>query len=357
MTKEKDSKQSTPQGEWISVQHIQNLVSKAELMGLDGSKLLAAMDMNAEQLDNTEAKVSLLSFENLLENLVTIFPDVPLGLQLASGSQPASFGVLGYLSQASANMADALNALEKYNGLLSNVGKVSVVNKPGFVCVQWACKSENPIFHRHASEYIVASLVLLARSVLSKQKNVIHAVHFPHVVPKNIGMLSVYNRFFQCPVYFNEDVAQVIIDAKYLNHALRYSDVSMRKTLEQHADALMNKRSVDSSVRVDVENLIQAMLGDCLPNKEMVAQQLGFSGRSLHRKLEQESTSFQNILDEVRLNRANTLLMESKLSLEKVADELSFQSRQSFIRWFKVQKQTTPGEFRIQIKSKDGNNG
>lgn len=343
MTKEKNSDQNS----WISVQHIQHLVSKAEQAGLDSSELLATMKMNAKQLDNPEAQISLLSFENLLENLVERFPDVPLGLQLVSGSQPASFGVLGYLSQASANVADALNALEKYNGLLSNVGKVSVLHKPGFVCVQWACKSDNPLFHRHASEYIIASLVLLMRSVLPKQKNVIHAVNFSHALPKNISMLALYHRFFQCPVYFNEAFSQVIIQTNFLKHSLRYSDVLMRKTLEQHADALMNKRREGSSVRVDVENLIEAMLGDCLPNKEMVAQQLGFSGRSLHRKLAEEDTSFQMLLDELRLVRAQNLLRKTDLSLEKIADELSFQSRQSFIRWFKTQTQSTPGQFRL----------
>jgi AraC-like DNA-binding protein len=85
-----------------------------------------------------------------------------------------------------------------------------------------------------------------------------------------------------------------------------------------------------------------------VPTRESLASQLGMSGRSLHRKLEEEGSGFREILDAVRSDMARELLQDNSLSVDDVAEKLGFQESQSFIRWFRRHAGTTPGDYRLQ---------
>jgi AraC-like DNA-binding protein len=126
---------------------------------------------------------------------------------------------------------------------------------------------------------------------------------------------------------------------------MRHSDVLIKEALERHAEELLRKHSRSDLVE-DVRGLIAAMLTDTPPGKEVVARQLGMSGRTLHRALQKTGTSYQELLDEARVLRARQLLTDTELAVEEVALKVGFQSRQSFIRWFKSETGSTPGDYR-----------
>lgn len=77
-----------------------------------------------------------------------------------------------------------------------------------------------------------------------------------------------------------------------------------------------------------------------------MAQTLGISERTLHRRLVNGGTSFGSILDEVRLQRAKNLLKNSTLSIEVIADMLGFAETSSFSRSFKRLSGQSPVAFR-----------
>lgn len=77
-----------------------------------------------------------------------------------------------------------------------------------------------------------------------------------------------------------------------------------------------------------------------------VADALSISERTLHRRLVTGGTSFGQILDEVRLQRAKNLLKTSSLSVEVIADMLGFAETSSFSRSFKRLSGMSPIAFR-----------
>ena len=88
------------------------------------------------------------------------------------------------------------------------------------------------------------------------------------------------------------------------------------------------------------------MIINGVPTKDMVAEQLGMSGRSLHRRLQEPGTSYRQQLDAVRLEFARQRLHNSSDSLNTIAEYLGFASHQAFLRWFKQSTGQTPGEYR-----------
>jgi AraC-like DNA-binding protein len=81
-------------------------------------------------------------------------------------------------------------------------------------------------------------------------------------------------------------------------------------------------------------------------NAEGLAAQLNLSPRTLHRQLKDEGASLQALKDEVRRERALTLLQRTARPIKQVAEAAGFQNEKSFIRAFKGWTGMTPGEWR-----------
>ena len=76
-------------------------------------------------------------------------------------------------------------------------------------------------------------------------------------------------------------------------------------------------------------------LGQDKPNTTPVAEALGVSPRTLHRRLADEHTSYSEILDQTRLMRAATLLKETDIKLLDIALMLGYENASSFTRAFR----------------------
>jgi AraC-like DNA-binding protein len=86
--------------------------------------------------------------------------------------------------------------------------------------------------------------------------------------------------------------------------------------------------------------------GRGFPTARAAAAQLGVSERTLHRKLDARSTSFGELLDRIRRERAIDLLDKSTLSIERIAEMLGFAETSSFTRAFRRWEGTSPLRFR-----------
>lgn len=332
---------------WVSARHMQYFLSLGDAFGLPVDELLSEAGLARAKLADGDSTIPVAALEFLLERLSQRFETPLIGLQLAGEVQPATFGVLGFLMQACATFGDVLNMITRFNGLLSNFGHTSLRHTPGEVHIQWDCRAGGAAFRRHACDYVLGSFVVLGRALLYGKSDVPVCVRLAHAAPTNPALVMHYHALFRCPVYFDCPVSELVLPRHYLATPLRHNDALVREALERHAEELLRKHQRADLIG-DVRQLIAAMLTDTPPGKEVVARQLGMSGRSLHRALQKAGSSYQQLLDEARFARACELLDDAELAGEEVALRVGFQSRQSFIRWFKQESGQTPGDYRQQ---------
>ena len=86
---------------------------------------------------------------------------------------------------------------------------------------------------------------------------------------------------------------------------------------------------------------------------EELASRLQISTRSLQRQLAQQQTSYSRLLEEVRKNRAISLLCHSRYSAQEVGLRLGYQDAPSFQRAFRHWFGLPPGEFRGRYFAQD----
>jgi AraC-like DNA-binding protein len=102
---------------------------------------------------------------------------------------------------------------------------------------------------------------------------------------------------------------------------------------------------------------IKRALAEALPggstSVDNMARRLNVSKRSLQRRLSEEGTSFQKLLDETRFEMSDRYLKDTGLSLPEISYLLGFRETSSFFRAFHAWTGTTPGDYRTSRDSSD----
>lgn len=335
-----------PLSGWISVRHLQHMIGRGEAAGLRFDDLLGEAGLSREQLVDGEGRVPLVVIETVLSAISERYPDPLIGLHAAHDFQPAAFGPLGHILQACTTFSDALEMAVRYRGLLSNIGHSSLQRLPGEVRIGWDCVVGGPALRRQATEYVFGIVTAMSRLLLPG-KPLLQSVHFMHSRAEAPEAAREYFAHFNCPVYFDRPESCLVFPVSAMQLRLPHGDALMKDLLERHARTLLAEREQPRSLTDEVRHLIQAMIIEGVPMRDRVAEQLGMSGRSLHRKLIEAGSGYRELLDDVRLALAQQRLRDSGDSVTVIADFLGFNSHQAFLRWFKqTSGGQTPGQFR-----------
>lgn len=89
------------------------------------------------------------------------------------------------------------------------------------------------------------------------------------------------------------------------------------------------------------------------PTLRSVAQALGTSPRSVQRSLQEQGTSFSELLGSVGLERASRMLQESKLNVTEIAKELGYTDPSNFCRAFHGWTGLSPHKWRKECTQKN----
>jgi AraC-like DNA-binding protein len=331
---------------FISVPALQQYLRSAEACGLVREKMLDEADIPAELLLDNNGRLPGETLQRLLNYILPRCANPLFGLQTSHYIQPGSYSVMGYIAMTSNTLAEAVMRMPQYEKLVGDMGVSSVEYEPGAIFVRWNCRFSEPLVRRHIIENVIASWTTYSRWMADNQELSPLAIRFEHDPPADRTLLKHYQSIFRCPVYFNQPMTGVVISPHIFEYPLRSPDATLRETLEQHAQATMASLKEKYSLADQVRSLLRAMLSDNSPRKEFVAEQMGMNVRTLHRKLADENTSYQQILDDLRAELARKYLEQPLLSVEEIARKLGFTESRSFIRYFKGYTGMTPGEFR-----------
>ena len=112
----------------------------------------------------------------------------------------------------------------------------------------------------------------------------------------------------------------------------------------------LSMMETDDSCAARVRSALMELLpsGECTIDD--VAKKLGYSKRSLQRKLQEEDTNFQKQLNHTRELLARTYLANTDMTTEDIAFLLGYQESGSFLRAFTVWTGQTVNEYRNTVR-------
>ncbi len=164
---------------------------------------------------------------------------------------------------------------------------------------------------------------------------------------------AFYKRFFQKPIIFNADFNGVTFDAADLKIELSGKDKALHDMLQDYVDII--EQEVPSDYVSSIKSIIRKQLNTGSCSIEDIAAFLPYEKRALQRKLDEHGTSYQNILDEVRFEKAIEFLSNSNITMSRLSDILGYKNVSVFSKAFKNRFGVSPKAWQKEQRgAKDG---
>jgi len=150
---------------------------------------------------------------------------------------------------------------------------------------------------------------------------------------------------FYCPVLYGQPENKLIFDVNWLNGTPNLGNEVTFSEVSQLCDRLLSELKLSTGLAGKVREIFLAGMGQ--PTSfDLVAARLRMSPRTLRRKLEQEGTSFRELIDELRAHAAIKYVRDTDLTIEDIAFALGFSDGAAFRHAFRRWTKSAPHEYR-----------
>ncbi len=327
----------------VSVMGAWKVLESAERAGADRARLISRVGLDPDRLRDPEAHIPLATHHELWELAVEEANERALPLLVAEACEPATFNVLGYACMTAATAREALDRLTRFLSLFLQGETLTLErgdDETRLVLHQTAPKR----FGRELSaESTIAKIVLTIRTLLGDVTWSPSLVTFTHPAPDDT---SHHTRLFGCPVRFGALRTELAIPSAMLDRPLAKADPGLSTFFERHAEAILERMGARADATAKVRRAVSEAVHAGDVSETIVAKRLGWSERTLRRRLGEEGTSFRQVLDDVRRELAQGWLVQSEMAIGEIAFLLGFSESSNFHRAFKRWTGQTPDEFR-----------
>jgi AraC-like DNA-binding protein len=322
------------------ISFVNAIVQAYKHRGKSPNQALESAQITPDLLVNPEARITAAQMERISGAAMQELDDEGLGW--FSRRLPwGSYGMLARASISAPNLGVALGRWCRHHGLIADDITLTLSNSA-------ATATLTITEHRNLGSLREFCLVSVLRNFhglacwLIDSRIPLTGAEFPFVAPKHH---AVYEVLFSTPALFESAQAAIKFDASYLSLPLRRDEAALRQMLQRALPLTVLQYRRD---RLLVQRVRQALASQPADthSADDLASLLAMSARTLMRQLKEEGASLQALKDEVRLARAQDLLLRTQRPIKQVASAAGFQNEKSFMRAFKGWTGQSPAEFR-----------
>ena len=318
------------------------LLEVGERAGVPTATMLAGTGLRVGELRDHERLVTAEQELRVVRNLRRAAPDVS-GVEVGRAYHVSTFGILGFALLSSPNLLDALNAALRYIDLSFTFaipqptldrGRLELAvdehRLPADVR-SFLVERDLAAIHSVAGELLTRPLPLLDLRLVAAG---------PSSPTTDAAAREVFGRV---PAYSSARSA-LVFDPAPLDLPLPQANPQSLAMSQALCDDVVTRRRARTGVTQQTRVLITQHLAQGAP-MEAVARDLGLSVRTLRRRLTEQQTTYQELVDEVRASLSTELLSRARLGVEDTALRLGYAEASSFIHAFKRWHGTTPAAY------------
>ena len=294
--------------------------------------ILERAGVSEQDFDNRQARISAASESKCLEYAAEAMDDSAFGLHLAEEANPRDAGLPFYIASAATNLGEALELFARYSRIVNEAMRVELARAPEGVVAEVTFVDHSRHRAKQVTEFATAIIVKGIREVVGRNIRPMY-VSFAH--GRNSD-LREFERFFRCAVQFGASRDQLAFSHETLALPLVTEDRHLLETLQPICDEAAKERStVSGTLRAAVENEAQKLLPHGKARRDNIARALGLSARTLTRKLADEGTTYEQVVDQLRQSLARQYIREQAVSLSQIAWLLGYEGSTSFNHAFR----------------------
>ncbi|CAD5109677.1 AraC family transcriptional regulator [Zestomonas carbonaria] len=320
------------------------IVNALEMGGVDCRTLFSELGLDYAALGDADARFPQDGMTRLWERAVQLSGNPAIGLNMASVVRPASFHVVGYAAMSSRNLKEGFARLVRYQRIIAEGADLSFRPVDDGYGLILAIHGDRLAPARQSAEASLAYTLAFCRWMTGRPLQP-REVRFQGEPPAD---LAPYRQVFQAPLRFNAEHYALIFERADLELPLPSANESLAQLHDRFAGEYLARFS-GSRVTHQVRQVLCRLLPQGEPKRDAVAQSLHLSQRTLQRRLQEEGTSFQHLLDDTRRELAIQYLAQPNLTLLEISYLLGFADPSNFFRAFRRWFDTTPGEYRAKL--------
>lgn len=319
-------------------------VEVAEGLGLDAYRLADEAGVPRSALADPDLRIATAAVGRILELAAQKAGIDDLGLRLAQTRRLSNMGTVALIAREQPDLRTALKVMGQYQWMQSE-GLSLIVEEEGDVALlslHFARKVVGD--NRQPVELSVGVLCCNIRALVG-EKWCPQAVLFRHGPPARYDM---HLRIFGVKPQFRQDIDGLVLSARELDAPLPHAD----PVFARHTKSYVEDRAPRSSLKERTGELIVLLLPTGTCTADRVAEHLGVTRRTLHRKLAAEGTDFSRILEEKRTDLVLALIGDARRSVTSIAGIAGFAGADSFSHWFRRKFRNSPRESRMEARKR-----
>jgi AraC-like DNA-binding protein len=164
--------------------------------------------------------------------------------------------------------------------------------------------------------------------------------------------VKTIERHFGCPVISGASGNAIVFRASDAERRFVTRNAELLAMLAPQFEEELKQENGDENFLDRVRVAIQQKLTGQRPSIEDIADALHISSRTLQRRLQDEESSFQRVLEEARRQMARQYLNNSVLELNEAAYLLGYEDSSSFVRAFRTWEGVPPARWREEQRAR-----
>lgn len=309
--------------------------------GFDNATILQGTRLHWEQLLGGNHYLSLEQLARLLRRATALTQSPWLGLDIGGITSVSAHGALGYAIVSAPNLRVVLQTLARFTRLRFQLVNVVIAETDQYFTVSMEELSALGDVREFVYGALLVTYLQLIDTVTSQRLRNIH-IELPISRPK---WAEVYEQRCGCPVMFDAPAFCLQMPVSVLDTPCLTADVGTFRTALRDCENQLRQLDSGGPLSQQVSNCLLNST-DGYPSLDDVASSLAMSRRTLIRKLKIESSSYQELLDGVRQELAAWYLLETTVTVEKIAEQLGYQDSSNFSRTFRRWFGITPHAMR-----------
>lgn len=324
---------------------VQLLVGLGADYGLTAQTCLERTGLRVEDLGDPAAAVGARQELTVIANLLAALGDPPgIGLEAGIRYHLTTYGIWGFAMISSPSWRSAIDIGLRYLDLT-------------FAFTRIVARDRGEEFHLVLDTPDIP--LALQRFVVERDSAAIRTIQHElfaspipiremrYAFPPPTAHAERYTEIFGVTPTFDAGENAVGIDPAILDLPLPQSNEHTTTVAREQCRQLLARRQARTGLAGQVREQLMARPG-APPSLDQVAAALHMSDRTLRRRLAEEGVSFRGLLDEIREQIAEELLVTGGLSVAEVAERLGYVEVSSLSQAFRRWKGVGPRAYRAR---------
>ncbi|MDX1550989.1 MAG: AraC family transcriptional regulator [Marinobacter sp.] len=340
---------STTQDLGMPAIYLHLLAELLRTIGVDEKALLKRVGLDPVRLKSTDLRVSQSQASEFVTRAIIESGEPGLGIMLARELRLPLHGALGTAVMSSRTLEEALELMTRYLTLRAPHLQVSRRQRDDQAVFSISCDIDlGPL-----QGFIMDAMLFGCASMGAQLTGAPVAGSAIHRRGPEPAYFYRFRQQIPVPVVYGAAEDAIVIPRQQLTLPIRFTDDQLAASSKAQCEEALRLLTEDAGFACRVRRVIETS-HPFPPKLARVAATLFVSERTLKRRLQAEEASFQNLVDQVRLERAGELLEKTSMNLSQIADALGYADAANFTRAFKRWTGQSPSQYRHGEASPQG---